>query len=112
MYFFLYLSYWFKISMTDETHRCLEVNRVKSMISFFFRWFPDNLSFEDLKLPEIYDQYNYHTLVLGRKGGAVFKEVLVAKKVLVAKIARGNTPEAIYGELASEFDLNRRGHIL
>ena len=44
-------------------------------------------------------------LVLGRKGGAVFKEVLVAK------IARGNTPEATCGELASEFDLNRRGRI-
>ena len=81
--------------MTDETHGCLEVNRVKRIISFFFRWFLDNLSFEDLKLPEIYDQYNYHTLVLGRKGGAVFKEVLVAKKGSCGqncsgKYARGN----------------------
>ena len=88
--------------MTNETHRCLEVNRVESMISFFFRWFPDNISFEDPKLPEIVDQYNYHTavhcgdgMVLGRKGGTVFKEVLVAKKSSCGqncsgKYARGN----------------------
>ena len=85
--------------MTNETHGCLEVNRVESMISFFFRWFPDNISFKDPKLPEIVDQYNYHTVVIGvvfgRKGGAVFKEVLVAKKSSCGqncsgKYARGN----------------------
>ena len=36
------------------------------------------------------------------------KRFLRPKNVLVAKIARGNTPEATCGELASEFDLNRR----
>ena len=102
--------------MTDETHGCLEVNRVESMISFFFRWFPDNISFEDPKLPEIVDQYNYHTVVMGwsleEREGLFSKRLLWPKNVLVAKIARGNTPEATCGELASEFDLNRRGHIL
>ena len=88
----------------------------KSIISFFFRWFLDNLSFEDLKLPAIYDHYNYHTMVVmgwssEEREGLFSKRFLWPKKVLVAKIARGNTPEATCGELASEFDLNRRGRI-
>ena len=43
--------------------------------------------------------------------GLFSKRFLWPKNVLVAKIARGNTPEATCGELASEFDLNRRGRI-
>ena len=108
--------------MTDETHGCLQVNRVKRIISFFFRWFPYNLSFEDLKLLQIVQNwwsvvstYNYHTVVMGwpweRREELFSKRFLWPKKVLVAKIARGNTPEATCGELASEFDLNRRGRI-
>ena len=40
--------------------------------------------------------------------GLFSKRFLWPKNVLVAKIARGNTPEATCGVLASEFDLNRR----
>ena len=45
---------------------------------------------------------------LEEREGLFSKRFLWPKKVRVAKIARGNTPEATCGELASEFDLNRQ----
>ena len=122
LWLYLYLLYWFEISMTNETHGCLQVHRVKGVISFFFRWFPDNLSFEDLKLLQIVQNWwSVHTTItlwwwggLGKEGRNCFQRGSCGQKRFLWPKLLGEIRQrqrVTCGELASEFDLNRRGRI-